>query len=129
MTFQRAAMFAVCASVAVAAVAGSARAEAPTLGCTDAGVLVARPVALAVAVPLMPSDDVQWCVDADDPRCSPDPVGAPAAHVAHAGDAGQLARAVVVRYAPVASVVRTDREIGCAASAHRDDLERPPRVG
>lgn len=126
MTFHRAAMFGICVSVAVAAVAPSVHAQAPVTRCTDATILVAAPVAAPV-MPPMPVDDVQWCVDSDDPRCSADPAGAPSAHLAHAGDAARFVRDVPVNPAPVATLARTDRDIGFFADGHGGDLDRPPQ--
>lgn len=128
MTGHRAALFGICVSVATAAVASSVDAQAEAAGCIDASVLVAAEIAPPM-MPVLPVDDVQWCVDSDDPRCSPDPVGAPAAHLAHAGDLGQLANQVVVRKAPIGFVEYFDHVDGRAIAAFVVDLERPPRAG
>lgn len=142
---QRIATYGITLSVALAAFVGSVQADAPTctsgntfsmsaltstLAPTLAPTLAATWTLSDVAAPttpLAPVDDTQWCVDSDDPRCSPDPVGAPSGHLAHAGDAGQAARPIAVAQAPLQVVTFLDRVFGHARSAVVIDLERPPQ--
>lgn len=72
--------------------------------------------------------DVQWCVDSDDPRCSPDPAGAPSGHLAHAGDAARASYALTIAAAPCAITRRRDLAHRCHALGVRSSIERPPQA-
>lgn len=85
-------------------------------------------VAVQPVQPAQGAQDIQWCVDSEDPRCMPDPSGAPAAHLAHAGDAAHGARALNVASAPLAVVAWRDQARTCVARGVGLAIERPPQA-
>lgn len=126
------------ATTLVAAASGSAQSQTcaavEQVFAISAIVDEMRPTQRVAELPraLLPVEDVrevQWCVDSEDPRCAPDPAGAPAAHLQHAGDVGQAARDLVIAPAPAQGLARSERTRTRAAQGCRKDLERPPQRG
>lgn len=84
-------------------------------------------VVLVREVPMAPSD-VQWCVDPSDPRCAPDPAGAPSAHLLRAGELAQATVGISIpesptRRVPYASDLRAPTTADLVHS-----IERPPHA-
>jgi hypothetical protein len=155
MAFAKPATLALClwtttCVMSTAAAAQSLPSGERTVGqtCTDGGALWSGTVPSEVAasllgpvsapssvdapmmVPVQPAQaahDIQWCVDSEDPRCMPDPAGAPAAHLAHAGDAAHAARVLNVAAAPLAVVSWRDQATSCVAHGVVLAIERPPQ--
>lgn len=95
-------------------------------GSVSASTLVEAPVVVPVQQ-AQPAQDIQWCVDSEDPRCMPDPAGAPAAHLAHAGDAAHAVRMLNIAAAPLSVVSWRDQAQRCVARGVVPAIERPPQ--
>lgn len=78
-------------------------------------------------LPVMPVEDVQWCVEPNDPRCSPDPASAPAGHLAHAGDAAHATRTAKIAAAPLSVLPWPNQSTNCHAPGALTAIERPPQ--
>lgn len=121
--------FVVAASASAQSVSSGERAVGQT--CTDGSAISStsdevRTEEMRLA-PAVPVEDVQWCVDRNDPRCSPDPAGAPAAHLAHAGDAARAARTLNIAAAPTTLVSWRDQAKLHVARGIVLAIERPPQ--
>lgn len=97
-------------------------------GVTAGGITISSTVDEMPIAPTPSDENVQWCVDSNDPRCSPDPAGAPASHLAHAGDAARVAITLEISAAPLSTVKWRDHAQRCSALGIDASIERPPQA-